>query len=97
MTFAKLLGSTNEVIKAEIDLIRGHLDSNGIEVMTGTASFRDAETVDVVSANATTTVRAEKFLIAVGTGPHRRRALRSTGGALCAAIRCWTWPTCLDR
>lgn len=69
VTFAKLLGSTNEVIKAEINLIRGHLDSNGIEVMTGTASFRDAQTVDVVSAHATTTVRAEKFLIAVGTRP----------------------------
>jgi NAD(P) transhydrogenase len=69
VTFAKLLGSTNEVIKAEIDLIRGHLDTNGIEVLTGLGSFRDATTVDIVSEHASTTVRAAKVLIAVGTQP----------------------------
>lgn len=69
VTFAKLMGWTNEVIRAEVEMIRGHLAGNGIEVLTGHGSFRDAHTVEVSSGHATTVVRAENILVAVGTQP----------------------------
>ncbi|QQS10387.1 MAG: Si-specific NAD(P)(+) transhydrogenase [Phycisphaerales bacterium] len=75
VTFAKLLDSSNEVVKSEIDLCRRHLDSNGIEIITGVAQFRDANTVDAVGVHATTTIAADHFLIAVGTTPSRPKSI----------------------
>lgn len=79
VTFAKLLGSTNEVIKAEIDMIRGHLDANEIEVVTGKGSLRDAHTVDVVSDHASSSIQAEHILIAVGTHPAQPKGVPFDG------------------
>lgn len=70
-TFVGLWNAASEVIKAEIDIVRRHLASNGVEVITGTASFRDANTVDIASQHASTCVTADHFLIAVGSEPSR--------------------------
>lgn len=71
VTFASLLGSANEVVKAEVDVIRRQLDSNGIEIITGRGSFRDPHTIDVVGEHASATVAADHVLLAVGTQPSR--------------------------
>ncbi len=70
-SLARLLGSANEVVKGEIDLIRKRFDANGIETITGRGEFRDPFTVDIIGEHAASTVRAERVLIAVGTQPTR--------------------------
>jgi NAD(P) transhydrogenase len=70
-TFTGLWDSANRVIKAEIDIVRRQLASNGVEIISGNGAFRDATTIDVQNAYASTEVKADKFLIAVGTDPTR--------------------------
>lgn len=71
LSFPQLLASCNSVIKQEIDLVRGHMASNGIPVLIGRGQFRDQHIVDVVGAHATEAVHADYVLIAVGTRPSR--------------------------
>lgn len=68
---AHLINSCQAVIKAEIDLVRGHFASNGIQLVTGRAQFRDPKTIDVIGEHATETVEADFTVIAVGTVPSR--------------------------
>lgn len=67
----KLVESCQRVIKAEIDVVREHLSSNGIELIHGIASFAQGDTVVVESEHSVETVGAEKVLVAVGTTPSR--------------------------
>lgn len=68
-SFSGLMLSCQRVIKAEIDLIRNHFSSNGIEVLTGRAQFRDQNVVDVIGVHAQQAVTASHVLIASGTTP----------------------------
>lgn len=70
-TLSGLWLSCQEVIKAEIEMVRGHFAGNGIELIAGRAQFRDAHVIDAVGPHATQTVRASHVLIAVGTQPAR--------------------------
>ncbi len=70
-TFNGLMASCNHVIRAEIDIIRGHLSSNGVGLLAGTASFKDANTIEVRGVHTTELVSAKNFLISVGTRPAR--------------------------
>lgn len=69
ITLASLWQACQSVIKTEIDMIRSHLAGNGVEVITGAAQFRDAETIDVINSFACSTVQASRIVIAVGTRP----------------------------
>lgn len=68
-TFRDLLSECQKVIKAEIDLVRGHFASNSVDLKTGTASFRDERTIDVVGEHASEAIEAEFTMIATGTEP----------------------------
>lgn len=70
-SFHQLMNSCQEVIKAEIDIVRGHFAKNDIALVTGHAQFRDPNTIDVTGAHASETVRADNIVIAVGTRPSR--------------------------
>lgn len=67
----QLMGQCHRVIGAEVSILRSQLLSNGVEIMTGTASFVDAKTVRVEGRAGTETVQAEYFVIGVGTVPSR--------------------------
>ena len=73
--FTTLLTSCQDVIKAEVELIRGHFDRNGVEVVTGLGQFRDAHTIDAVSEHATTTLTADFVMIGVGTYPTKPKTM----------------------
>ena len=60
---------TRQVIEKEVDVIRAQMNRNGVEVVTGLASFVDAETVRVESSRDALEIRASHILIAVGTKP----------------------------
>lgn len=70
-TLAGLWGSCQDVIKTEIAMVRRHLASNGVELFTGRASFRDPHVIDVVGQHASMSVQAEYVMVAVGTTPAR--------------------------
>jgi NAD(P) transhydrogenase len=70
-TLETLTTYCNRIIRAEVDLVRGHFLSNGIDLVSGTGSFVDANTVRVTSSRGEETVRAGHILIAVGTHPAR--------------------------
>src|SRR5580658_10850145 len=50
ITMADLSFRAQHVIKTEIDVIRAQLSRNGIEILTGTASFMDPHHIHVVGA-----------------------------------------------
>ncbi len=60
-----------QVIKGEIDLTHSALLRNNIQIVTGTASFVDPNTVIATHGNEKIEVKASKFFIGVGTRPAR--------------------------
>ena len=69
--FSNLMQSCSRVIGAEIDITEGQFRRNGVEVHHGTASFEDPSTITVTHTRGSARVKADKFLIAVGTRPAR--------------------------
>src|SRR5216684_2343122 len=69
ITMADLSFRALNVIKTEIDVIRAQLSRNGIEVVTGTASFLDPHHMQVASSRGQTEFEADNIVIATGTKP----------------------------
>ena len=66
-----LINSCQRVIKAEIDVVRHHFFSNGIELINGLGSFVDPNTVQVKGLHSTEMIKGERIIVAVGTAPAR--------------------------
>jgi NAD(P) transhydrogenase len=69
ITMADLAFRVQHVIKTEIDVTQAQLSRNGIEVLTGVASFKDATTVQVTNSDGIREVAAQTVVIATGTKP----------------------------
>jgi NAD(P) transhydrogenase len=69
ITMADLAFRVQHVIKTEIDVTQAQLSRNGIEVLTGVASFKDPTTVQVASSDGLREVVAQTVVIATGTKP----------------------------
>ncbi len=69
ITMADLAFRIQHVIKTEVDVTQAQLARNGIEVLTGVASFKDNRTVVVTNTRGTNTVTADKIVIGTGTKP----------------------------
>ena len=69
ITMADLAFRVQHVIKTEIDVTQAQLSRNGIDVLTGLASFKDPTTIEATSSRGPTEVRADKIIIATGTRP----------------------------
>src|SRR5437764_5179919 len=69
ITMSDLSFRALNVIKTEIDVIRAQLSRNGIDVITGTASFLDPRRVQVSSARGQAEVDSEHIIVATGTKP----------------------------
>jgi NAD(P) transhydrogenase len=80
--FTSLLSSCQDVIKAEVDLVRDHFGRNGIDVAIGRGQFRDPHTIDAIGEHATTSVTADFSLIAVGTNPTKPANIPFDGKAI---------------
>lgn len=70
-TMSNLWASCDRVIRAEIELVRGHFASNGIRVFHGTGRFAGLNTLHVEGPGGHETVEADHILLAVGTSPAR--------------------------
>src|ERR1700751_932289 len=69
ITMADLSFRALNVIKTEIDVTRAQLSRNGIEVMTGTASFLDPHRILVTGAHGQVELETDHIVIATGTNP----------------------------
>jgi NAD(P) transhydrogenase len=69
ITMADLAFRVQHVIKTEIDVTQAQLSRNGIEVLTGIASFKNPSTIQIESLRGSSEVCADKVVIATGTKP----------------------------
>src|SRR5947209_7974155 len=69
ITMADLAFRVQHVIKTEIDVTQAQLSRNGIEVMTGIASFKSPNTIQIAGARGNSEVNGETIIIATGTKP----------------------------
>lgn len=67
----RLWGAYQDVVRAETEVVEGHLAANGITVVHGTARFVDPGTVEVETSASTQAITADFFCVAVGTEPTR--------------------------
>ena len=69
ITMADLSFRAQHVIKTEIDVTRAQLSRNGIEVLSGLASFTGPNGIRVSGVRGQADYQAEKIIIATGTKP----------------------------
>lgn len=69
ITMADLAFRVQHVIKTEIDVTQAQLARNGIEVLTGVASFKGRNTILVSGSRGANEITADKIVIATGTKP----------------------------
>ncbi|MGB6131414.1 MAG: Si-specific NAD(P)(+) transhydrogenase [Acidobacteriaceae bacterium] len=69
ITMADLAFRVQHVIKTEIDVTEAQLSRNGVEMVTGVASFEDPHHVHVAGPRGTNTYESDTIIIAVGTRP----------------------------
>lgn len=75
ITIEDLASWCQQVIRAEIEVTRGAIRRNGVELVQGTASFHDRRWVSVLHGTSVTPINAERILIATGTRPARPNAM----------------------
>jgi NAD(P) transhydrogenase len=69
ITMADLAFRVQHVIKTEIDVTLAQLARNGVEVLTGIATFKSPSQVEVMNSRGPVHVDADKVVIATGTKP----------------------------
>ena len=69
ITMADLAFRVQHVIKTEIDVTQAQLSRNGIEVLTGVASFKSPGVVQIAGFKGSSEVTADKVVICTGTKP----------------------------
>ena len=76
ITIADLTARTRHVVGRETDVVRSQLTRNRVTILSGTACFVDANTVEIDDGQGhLRKVTAAKFVIATGTRPARPRSV----------------------
>jgi len=71
-----LTAACQRVIRAEVELVKRQLVSNGIEIIHGIGSFIDANTIKAETARGTEIISAKNIIISVGTTPTRPETIK---------------------
>jgi NAD(P) transhydrogenase len=71
ITVADLIQVSQQVIQHELQLVRSHLDRNGIDLVWGSAAFDTPNQLLITRPNDSEHITADKFFIATGTRPAR--------------------------
>ncbi len=69
ITMADLAFRVQHVIKTEIDVTTAQLARNGIEVMTGIASFKNPTTICITNTRGSVDITGDRVVIGTGTKP----------------------------
>ncbi|HTD55965.1 MAG TPA: Si-specific NAD(P)(+) transhydrogenase [Silvibacterium sp.] len=79
ITMSDLAFRVQHVIKTEIDVTEAQLSRNGVDVITGVASFEDPTHIHVVGRQGSNVVEATNIVIAVGTKPAETKKVPING------------------
>ena len=71
ITVSDLIFVSEQVIRHELDLVRGHFDRNNIELVWGEAKFASPHVLDIIRPHDREQIGADVFVIATGTRPAR--------------------------
>ncbi|MBL0927341.1 MAG: Si-specific NAD(P)(+) transhydrogenase [Phycisphaerales bacterium] len=71
ITIDDLIHWCQHVVKREIEIVRGHMARNGVQMINGTASLANPRTVVATRGSEVTVIEADRILIATGTKPAR--------------------------
>lgn len=71
ITLEELTYRSRQVIRSEMEVIRGHMARNGVGVLWGAARFTDAHTVTVDFGDYEESITTEFAVVATGTTPAR--------------------------
>jgi len=73
ITIGDLMARTQHVVGREVEVVRAQLLRNHVDLLQGMASFLDSHTIRVTGSGRgdTSTITAEKVVIATGTRPAR--------------------------
>jgi NAD(P) transhydrogenase len=74
-TLANLWEACRPIIRAEVELVRGHFANNGIALIAGWGSFDDPHTIRVAGEHHTEVLQADHLVIATGTAPARSTSI----------------------
>ena len=69
VTIDDLIYRSQQVIRTEIEVIRGHMARNGVDLIPGTAQFVDPHTIKVSRPHNYETLTTDNVVIATGTTP----------------------------
>lgn len=69
VSLESLWKACSRVINAEVEMVRGHLASNGIDVLNGTGRFVSQHEIEIVGRSASGVIRADHIAIASGSMP----------------------------
>ena len=69
ITMADLAFRVQHVIKTEVDVTQAQLARNGIEVLTGVASFKSPTEIQITGSRGASSITADKIVIGTGTKP----------------------------
>jgi len=89
ITFSDLRFRVDHVIAHEIDVFRSHFLRNGVDVLTGEASFLDPHTLHVKSGTEAFEIQSERIIIATGTRPSRPSHIPFDGEAILDTDQLW--------
>jgi NAD(P) transhydrogenase len=79
ISMADLAFRVQHVIKTEIDVTTAQLSRNGIEVLTGVASFKSPTTILIAGARGTNEITGDKVVIGTGTKPAASSKVKING------------------
>jgi len=72
LTFSDILSHSSAVIRKQVQLRSGFYDRNRVELLTGEASFIDANTIKIVKNDGSVEkLTAQRVVIATGSHPYR--------------------------
>lgn len=69
VSLESLWKACSRVINAEVEMVRGHLASNGIDVLNGTGRFISQHEIEIVGMSVSGLIRADHIAIASGSMP----------------------------
>ncbi len=83
-TMKDLMTRKDQVIKHELDIVINQLERNDVEIIYGTASFKDTHTVQVTRPNGQSDLLEAPFIvIATGSRPRRGPEARFNDRTIC--------------
>jgi len=82
ITMADLAFRVQHVIKTEVDVTTAQLSRNGIEVLTGVASFKGPNTILVTSVRGSNEITGDNIVIGTGTKPAASGKVKINGRSI---------------